>query len=189
MLDEYAHVLEESLGLMGKPPSDVVDGIAGEMLEALSIRTSPVRMDDIRCKGPGAPIDVDSVQHPHSVRASLRRPPGRTGREHPTRRHREEGVQLPLPAVHPGINLHRPGGTWISTPTATRSTTGICPTIPSIWSRGRAVYIATRGTPCARTWPSATVLGGSERYRGPFPIHGRFSSNEPRMTGLPTPTT
>ena len=59
VLDEYAHVLEESLGLMGKPPSDVVDGIAGEMLEALSIRTSPVRMDDIRCKGPGAPIDVD----------------------------------------------------------------------------------------------------------------------------------
>ena len=59
VLDEYAHVLEESLGLMGKPPSDVVDGIADEMLEALSIRTSPVRMDDIRCNGPGAPIDVD----------------------------------------------------------------------------------------------------------------------------------
>ncbi len=59
VLDEYAHVLEESLGLMGKPRSDVVDGIAGEMLEALSIRTSPVRMDDIRCKGLGAPIDVD----------------------------------------------------------------------------------------------------------------------------------
>ena len=59
VLDEYAHVLEESLGLMGKPPSEVVDGIASEMLEALSIRTSPVRMDDIRCKGPGAPIEVD----------------------------------------------------------------------------------------------------------------------------------
>ena len=44
---------------MGKPPSEVVDGIASEMLEALSIRTSPVRMDDIRCKGPGAPIEVD----------------------------------------------------------------------------------------------------------------------------------
>ena len=59
VLDEYAHVLEESLGLMGKPHPEVVDGIAGEMLEALSIRTSPVRMDDIRCKGPGAPIEVD----------------------------------------------------------------------------------------------------------------------------------
>ena len=59
VLDEYAHVLEESLGLMGKSPSKVVNGIAGEMLEALSIRTSPVRMDNIRCKGPGSPIEVD----------------------------------------------------------------------------------------------------------------------------------
>lgn len=59
VLDEYAHVLEESLGLMGKSPSEVVDGAANEMLEALSIRTSPVRMDNIRCQGPGAPIEVD----------------------------------------------------------------------------------------------------------------------------------
>ncbi len=59
VLDEYAHVLEESLGLMAKSPSVVVDGMASEMLEALSIRTSPVRMDDIRCNGAGAPIEVD----------------------------------------------------------------------------------------------------------------------------------
>ena len=44
---------------MGHPALDVVRGIAGEMLEALSIRTSQVRMDNIRCTGPGAPIEVD----------------------------------------------------------------------------------------------------------------------------------
>ena len=59
VLDEYAHVLEESLGLMGHEPSEVAEGMASEMLKALSIRTSPVRMDDIRCTGPGAPIEVD----------------------------------------------------------------------------------------------------------------------------------
>ena len=58
VLDEYAHVLEESLGLMGHPALAVVRGIAGEMLEALSIRTSQVRMDNIRCTEPGA-IEVD----------------------------------------------------------------------------------------------------------------------------------
>ena len=59
VFDEYAHVLEESLGLMDHPALDVVRGIAGEMLEALSIRTSQVRMDNIRCTGPGAPIEVN----------------------------------------------------------------------------------------------------------------------------------
>ena len=59
VLDEYAHVLEESLGLMGHSATDRVDGISGEMIEALSIRTSQVRIDDIRCAGPGAPIQMN----------------------------------------------------------------------------------------------------------------------------------
>ncbi len=59
VLDEYAHTLEESLGLTGHPTEDVAEGISSEMLEALSIRTSPVRIDNIHCTGPGAPIEVD----------------------------------------------------------------------------------------------------------------------------------
>ena len=59
VLDEYAHVLEESLGLMGKADWKVAENIAKEMSAALSIRTSQVRVDDIRCTGPGAPIEVD----------------------------------------------------------------------------------------------------------------------------------
>ena len=58
VLDEYAHVLEESLGLMGHTATDRVVGISKEMVEALSIRTSQVRIDDIRCAGPGTPIKM-----------------------------------------------------------------------------------------------------------------------------------
>ena len=58
VLDEYAHVLEESLGLMGHSAADRVDGISKEMVEALSIRASQVRIDDIRCAGPGTPIEM-----------------------------------------------------------------------------------------------------------------------------------
>ncbi|MYE18269.1 MAG: SWF/SNF helicase family protein [Gemmatimonadetes bacterium] len=58
VLDEYAHVLEESLGLMGHSVADRVDGISKEIVEGLSIRTSQVRIDDIRCAGPGTPIEM-----------------------------------------------------------------------------------------------------------------------------------
>ncbi|MDE0103716.1 MAG: helicase-related protein [Bryobacterales bacterium] len=59
VLDEYAHTLEESLGLMGHTTEKVAKDIASEMLEALSIRTSPVRMDNIHCTGPSAPIEIN----------------------------------------------------------------------------------------------------------------------------------
>ena len=51
-------MLEESLGLMGHTAADRVVGISKEMVEALSIRTSQVRIDDIRCVGPGTPIEM-----------------------------------------------------------------------------------------------------------------------------------
>ena len=59
VLDEYAHVLQESLGLMGRPAKRVACGIATEMSEALSLRTSTVRIDDIRHEAPGKPIEVE----------------------------------------------------------------------------------------------------------------------------------
>ena len=59
VLDEYAHVLEESLGLMGRTPKEVVCGIAKEMSEALSLRTSQVRIDDIRSPVRGQPIEIE----------------------------------------------------------------------------------------------------------------------------------
>ncbi len=59
VLDEYAHVLEESLGLMGHPAEDVVDGTSSEMSRALSLRTSQVRIDGIRSFVPGQSIKIE----------------------------------------------------------------------------------------------------------------------------------
>ena len=59
VLDEYAHVLEESLGLMGHPDLDVVRGVAKEMTAALSIRTAQIRVDDIRCEKASGSIAVE----------------------------------------------------------------------------------------------------------------------------------
>ena len=65
VLDEYAHVLQESLGLMGRPSERVASGIATEMSDALSLRTSLVRIDGIRYQAPGMPIEIE----PFYVRA------------------------------------------------------------------------------------------------------------------------
>jgi hypothetical protein len=51
VLDEYAHVLPESLGLIGAPPSQVAREVASEMTKALGLRTAPVIMDEIRVNG------------------------------------------------------------------------------------------------------------------------------------------
>ena len=39
VLDEYAHVLREALGLQTQPPQTVTEGIAAAIVRALSIRT------------------------------------------------------------------------------------------------------------------------------------------------------
>lgn len=47
VLDEYAHVLRELLGLFDKPASDTAKGIAGAMRQALTLRTSSLSVDVI----------------------------------------------------------------------------------------------------------------------------------------------
>ena len=54
VLDEYAHQLKESLGLLSHGDADVAQGIAGETAEALSLRTAPVLADDIGVTRSGA---------------------------------------------------------------------------------------------------------------------------------------
>ncbi len=48
VLDEYAHVLREALGLQTRPPQKIAEGIATAMVSALSIRTPTLRIDEIR---------------------------------------------------------------------------------------------------------------------------------------------
>ena len=54
VLDEYAHQLRESLGLLDHLDAGVAQAIAGEMAEALSLRTAPVLADDIGVTRSGA---------------------------------------------------------------------------------------------------------------------------------------
>lgn len=48
VLDEYAHVLKDSLGVGRMPPEEAAAAIAEEMVKAIGLRTAAVGVDDIR---------------------------------------------------------------------------------------------------------------------------------------------
>jgi hypothetical protein len=50
VLDEYTHVLRESLGLIDQPGNVIVDRISVEVAEALSLRTAALKMDEVRVR-------------------------------------------------------------------------------------------------------------------------------------------
>jgi hypothetical protein len=47
MLDEYAHLLRESLGVSSAPTEEMVEKIATELIGALTLRTASLRVDEI----------------------------------------------------------------------------------------------------------------------------------------------
>jgi hypothetical protein len=53
VLDEYAHVLKEITGLTQRPGVEIVSGVADAMVEALSLRASPLRVDDLKATPQG----------------------------------------------------------------------------------------------------------------------------------------
>jgi len=53
VLDEYAHVLKEITGLSQRPGAEIVSGVADAMVEALSLRTSSLRVDDLKATPQG----------------------------------------------------------------------------------------------------------------------------------------
>jgi len=53
VLDEYAHVLREITGLASRPDSEVVNGVCGALVEALSLHTSSLRVDDLKATPQG----------------------------------------------------------------------------------------------------------------------------------------
>ena len=48
VLDEYAHVLKENVGLALRPGDEVAGGVGSAMVEALSLRPSLLHVDDLR---------------------------------------------------------------------------------------------------------------------------------------------
>jgi hypothetical protein len=53
VIDEFAHVLKEDIGLMQRSGAEIVGGIAGAMQEALSLRPSSLRVDDLKATSQG----------------------------------------------------------------------------------------------------------------------------------------
>lgn len=54
VLDEYVHVLKESLGLAQRSGAEIATGVADAMTEAMTLRTSSLRVDDIKATGKGS---------------------------------------------------------------------------------------------------------------------------------------
>ncbi|MBB5349532.1 hypothetical protein JWG42_13985 [Desulfoprunum benzoelyticum] len=57
VLDEYVHVLRESLGLQEHSPEKQVAGIAECIQSVLSLRTAQIRIDEIKRSGDGFTVD------------------------------------------------------------------------------------------------------------------------------------
>ncbi len=57
VLDEYVHVLRESLGLQEHSPEEQVAGIAECIQSVLSLRTAQIRIDEIKMSGDGFVLD------------------------------------------------------------------------------------------------------------------------------------
>lgn len=57
VLDEYVHVLRESLGLQGHSAEEQVAGIAECIQSVLSLRTAQIRIDEIKKSGDGFILD------------------------------------------------------------------------------------------------------------------------------------
>lgn len=57
VLDEYVHVLRESLGLQEHSPEEQVAGIAECIQSVLSLRTAQIRIDEIKMSGGGFALD------------------------------------------------------------------------------------------------------------------------------------
>jgi hypothetical protein len=57
VLDEYVHVLNESLGLQDHEPTEKVWEISQCMLSVLSLRTAQIRIDEFKSEGAGFALD------------------------------------------------------------------------------------------------------------------------------------
>lgn len=68
MLDEYAHVLRDSLGLFGTPPDETVAGVAGAIGSALSLRTSRLEFDELRSEGGQVEVQKRSLRAHFAMR-------------------------------------------------------------------------------------------------------------------------
>ena len=56
VLDEYVHILKDSLGLVGEEPEEMAEDIAETIQTALTVRASALAVDDIRAENGGVSV-------------------------------------------------------------------------------------------------------------------------------------
>ena len=62
VLDEYLHVLRESLGLTDRPAAEAAAELGGCVSDALSINASRVDMDEVRVRGLSSHISMQTIR-------------------------------------------------------------------------------------------------------------------------------
>ncbi len=70
VLDEYTHVLQESLGVADKEPAEAIPQVAEEVRSGASIRTTNLYLDEIRASGNSGTVDLE--QHSLRCRFAMR---------------------------------------------------------------------------------------------------------------------
>jgi hypothetical protein len=70
VMDEYAHLLRESLGLTGEPAAKAAEHIAAEIISALTIRAASLRIDEVTAPPYAREIKISS--EPMRLRFAMR---------------------------------------------------------------------------------------------------------------------
>jgi hypothetical protein len=70
VLDEYTHLLKESLGVAAAPVPEIAEKISAELIAALTLRTASLRVDDITAPPYAREVKVNS--EPMHVRFAMR---------------------------------------------------------------------------------------------------------------------
>ena len=70
VLDEYAHLLRESLGLVGAPVAETVGQIGAELIASLTIRAASLRIDEVTA--PPYAREVKFTSEPMRIRFAMR---------------------------------------------------------------------------------------------------------------------
>ena len=65
VLDEYAHVLRDSLGLLEDNPSEIAGAVAEAMRQAIQIRPSPLKVDDVVVSEDDTAVNLDGDNLPN----------------------------------------------------------------------------------------------------------------------------
>jgi hypothetical protein len=70
VLDEYAHLLKESLGIAAAPVAEMAEQISAELVAALTLRTASLRVDEVTA--PPYAREVKLTSEPMHVRFAMR---------------------------------------------------------------------------------------------------------------------